>query len=117
MSQELPQDIQQKIRNFQVLQQNLQNLTEQKYSLEAQLKETVAAKEYLDNSTDDAKIFKSIGGLMVETTKGKAKTDLTENEDILTTRVKKMDLTIEKTKSKFEEMKNAINSSLKNRQG
>jgi chaperonin cofactor prefoldin len=40
-----------------------------------------------------------------------------ENEDILTTRVKKLDMTIEKTKAKYEEMKGDINSSLKNRMG
>lgn len=117
MSQDLPQDIQQKIRNFQVLQQNLQSLTEQKYSMDAQLKEITTAKEFLEKSADNAKIFKSIGGLMVESTKEKAKADLVENEDILTTRIKKLDMTIEKTKAKYEEMKGDINSSLKNRMG
>ncbi|NMC05760.1 MAG: prefoldin subunit beta [Candidatus Lokiarchaeota archaeon] len=117
MSQELPQDIQQKIRNFQVLQQNLQSLNEQKYSLEAQLKEITTAKEFLEKAPGEAKIFKSIGGLMVESAKDKAMVDLKENEEIISTRVKKLDLTIEKTKAKFEEMKNDINSSLKNRMG
>jgi prefoldin beta subunit len=117
MSQELPQDIQQKIRNFQVLQQNLQSLNEQKYSLEAQQKEITSAKEYLDKAPADAKIFKSIGGLMVESAKDKATADLKENEEIIAARVKKLDLTLEKTKAKFEEMKNDINSSLKNRSG
>ncbi|MEX2684330.1 MAG: prefoldin subunit beta [Candidatus Sigynarchaeota archaeon] len=117
MSQELPPDLQQKIRNFQVLQQNLQSLNEQKYSLEAQLKEIMSAKEYLDKAPADAKIFKSIGGLMVEATKEKAAADLKENDEILSTRVKKLDMTIEKTKAKYEEMKNDINTSLKNRMG
>ena len=117
MSQDLPQDIQQKIRNFQVLQSNLQSLNEQKYSLEAQLKEIMSAKEYLDKAPADAKIFKSIGGLMVEAAKDKAMVDLKENEEIISTRVKKLDMTIEKTKSKYDEMKNEINSSLKNRMG
>jgi prefoldin beta subunit len=117
MSQDLPPDLQQKIRNFQVLQGNLQSLNEQKFSLEAQLKEITSAKEYLDNSSGDAKVFKSIGGLMVESTKDKANADLKENEEILATRIKKLDMTIEKSKAKYDEMKNDINSSLKNRMG
>nr|MDO8083676.1 prefoldin subunit beta [Candidatus Sigynarchaeum springense] len=117
MSQELPPDLQQKIRNFQILQQNLQSLTEQKYSLEAQLKEITSAKEYLDKAPADVKIFKSIGGIMVEATKEKAAADLKENDEILSARVKKLDMTIEKTKAKYEELKNDINTSLKNRMG
>ncbi len=85
--------------------------------MEAQLKEITSAKDFLEKSVENAKIFKSIGGLMVETTKEKAKADLVENEDILSTRIKKLDMTIEKTKSKYDEMKNDINSSLKNRMG
>ena len=117
MSQDLPADIQQKIRNFQVLQSNLQSLNEQKFSMDAQLKEITSAKQYLEAATSETKIFKSIGGLMVESTKEKANADLKENEEILLTRVKKLDMTIEKNKAKYEEMKNDINASLKNRMG
>nr|MDO8112925.1 prefoldin subunit beta [Candidatus Sigynarchaeota archaeon] len=117
MSQDLPADIQQKIRNFQNLQANLQSLSEQKYSLDAQLKEITSAKQFLDTATAETKIYKSIGGLMVESTKDKAAADLKENEEILATRIKKLDMTIEKSKAKYEEMKNDINSSLKNRMG
>ena len=117
MSQDLPPDIQQKIRNFQVLQGNMQSLNEQKFSLEAQLKEITAAKECLEAATGETKIYKSIGGLMVESSKEKAGVDLKENEEILSTRIKKLDMTIEKSKVKYEEMKNDINTSLKNRMG
>ena len=116
-SENLPPDIQQKIRNFQVLQANLQSMNEQKFQLEAQLKEIASAKEALQNATDETKIFKSIGGLMIESSKEKASADLDESEEILNTRIKKMDLTIEKSKVKYDEMKNDINTSLKNRMG
>lgn len=54
---------------------------------------------------------------MVEATKEKAAADLKENDEILSARVKKLDMTIEKTKAKYEELKNDINTSLKNRMG
>lgn len=115
MSQDLPQDIQQKIRNFQVLQANMQSLTEQKVSLDAQLKEITSAREYLGSLPSEATIYKSIGGLMVKTPKDKAELDLKESEEVLSTRVKKLAMTVERTQSKYDELKNEINTSLKNR--
>jgi prefoldin beta subunit len=113
----LPADIQQKIRNFQVLQANLQSMSEQKFQLEAQLKEIISAKESLQGASDETKIFKSIGGLMVESSKDKAGADLAESEEILNTRIKKLDMTLEKSKANYEKMKTEINTSLKNRMG
>ena len=115
MSQDLPQDIQQKIRNFQVLQANLQSLNEQKVSLEAQLKEISSAKEYLASLQSDAVVYKSIGGLMLQASKEKAEEDLKESEEVLSTRVKKLTMTVERTQSKYDELKDEINASLKNR--
>ena len=115
MSQDLPQDIQQKIRNFQVLQANMQSLSEQKVSLDAQLKEVNSAKDYLASLPADATVYKSIGGLMVKTSKDKAELDLKESEEVLSARVKKLSMTVERTQSKYDELKNEINTSLKNR--
>lgn len=97
--------------------QTLQNLNEQKYTLEAQTKEIDSAKEFLENSAPEASIFKSIGGLMISTTKESAQEDLKSNEDMIAARIKKLESSIERTQSKSEELKNEINTSLKNRMG
>ncbi len=117
MSRELPPDIQQKIRNFQVMQGNLQGLNEQKFTMEAQLKEISTAKEFIEKVSTETSIYKSIGGMMVQTSKDKAETDLKETEEMISARLKKITMTIERTQSKYEELKNEINNSLKNRAG
>lgn len=117
MSQELPQDIQQKIRTFQNLQAQLQSLNEQRFSIEAQIKELESATEYLNKADDDTKVFKSIGGLMIETQKIKSLEDLNENKELLETRNKKIKMNIERIQSKYDTLKDDINSSLKNRMG
>nr|MDO8117537.1 prefoldin subunit beta [Candidatus Sigynarchaeota archaeon] len=117
MSRDLPPDLQQKIRNFQVMQGNLQGLNEQKYTMEDQLKEISTAKELVEKLSNETSIYKSIGGLMVQTSKDKAEADLKETEETISARLKKITMTIERTQSKFDELKNEINNSLKNRAG
>lgn len=117
VSQDIPQDIQQKIKNHQTLQANLQGLTDQRRQLELQLREITAAKEYIEKLGDDATLYKSIGGLMIKAEKQAAESDLNEQEEILNVRVKRIVNNIEKTQPKLEELTKEINNSLKNRLG
>ncbi|MHA1848415.1 MAG: prefoldin subunit beta [Promethearchaeota archaeon] len=117
MAQDLPPDIQQKIKNIQGLQNSLQSLSEQKFSLEVQLKEVETAKEYLKNVDGNDPIYKNVGGLMIKTTKNKALEDLKNNEEFINVRIKKINMNIERTQARFESSKKEIDNALKTRFG
>ncbi|MHA1679859.1 MAG: prefoldin subunit beta [Promethearchaeota archaeon] len=113
----LPQDLQQKLRNVQGLQAQLQSLTEQKLRMEVTLKELESAKEYVDGVAADDPIYKSVGGLMVKISKEKAKVDLDESIELINVRLKKLTMNIERSQSRFDSSREEINASLKNRMG
>ncbi|MBD3185506.1 prefoldin subunit beta [Candidatus Bathyarchaeota archaeon] len=112
---ELPPDLQQKIRNIQGLQAQLQSLNEQKMRIEATIKEIATAKEFLESVSEDDPVYRNVGGLMIHTPKDNAMNDLSEREDLLNVRLKKLTMNIERAQSRFESSRDEINESIKNR--
>lgn len=75
-----------RIRELQILEQNLQNLLLQKQAFQIEMRETEAALRELEKSGDE--VFKIIGQLMIKTEKGKIKKELEEKQKIIEMRIK-----------------------------
>lgn len=91
-----------KIQELQMLEQNLQNLILQKQAFQMESSETASALNELKNSGDE--VFKIIGQLMIKTDKPKIKEELSNKEKILDLRIK----SIEKQEGILIEQRNKI---------
>jgi prefoldin beta subunit len=89
-------DIQEKINQIQLLQQNLQNFSMQRQQFQMQQTEIESALAELDKSE---KSYKIIGNVMVLTDKNDLKKELEEKNQMMKIRIS----TIEKQESKIQE--------------
>ena len=112
----LPPQIQQEMMAFQNLGEQINLLTQQKYSIDNNIKEKEAAISELESLEDEAVVYKQVGGILVK----KGKTAILEDlkNDKLTFEMRKKTLERNETtfKKKFDEMKINIEEKLKTRQ-
>lgn len=81
-------DKEEKIQEFHILEQNLQNLLLQKQAFQMELSETVTAKKEIEKSED---VFKIVGQLMMKTNKDEMKEELSNKEKLLELRIKSIE--------------------------
>ncbi len=79
----------QKIREFQIIEQNLQHILLQKQAFQIERRETQAALKELEKSGEE--IFKIVGQLIIKTDKKSMKEELSSKEKILDLRIKHLD--------------------------
>jgi len=77
-------DKEKKMREIQILEQNIQNLLLQKQAFQMELSETKAAKKEIESSDE---VFKMIGQLMIKSDKEKLGEDMSNKEKFLELRV------------------------------
>ena len=73
------------LKDYQILQEQLRSIAMQLEQFQAQKMESERAKEELDKST--GKVYLSVGGVIVETTKEKALSDISDRHSLLETRL------------------------------
>jgi prefoldin beta subunit len=83
----LPAPVQERLLRLQQLQQTLQSVVTQKQQLELELTETDQALSELQKLEDSAIIYKSIGSLLVKAEKAKVSVELSEQKELLNTRI------------------------------
>jgi prefoldin beta subunit len=112
----LPPQLQNEMMQFQNLGEQINLITQQKYTIESNIKEKDAAINELEGLEDDVVVYKQVGGILVKKTKASVLEDL--KNDKLTFEMRKKTLERNETnyKKKFDEMKNSIEEKLKNRQ-
>lgn len=81
MTSELPPQIQNQIAQLQQVQQQVQALSMQKSQIEAMQKESKMALEELERLADDAVIYRSVGELVIKTTKEESVSKLKDREE------------------------------------
>ena len=96
---QLPPNIQEKITRLQQLQNTLQQLVIQKQRVDLELNETERALKTLNDVSNDAKVYRSAGAILVEKKKGDVENELTERKEFLEMRAK----VLEKQESKTRE--------------
>jgi prefoldin beta subunit len=115
MAEEISPQLQNKIAQFQQLQQQIQVVSSQKFQLEAQLRDTERAITELEGSPPDITIFKNVGNLLVEAkNKDKVGKELDEKKETIDIRIKALDRQekqlVEKYQSLQQELSQAIST-------
>ena len=116
MAEELSPQLQNKLAQFQQMQQQIQVLSGQKFQLEAQLKDIEKAVSELEKISNDAPIYKSVGSLFVKAEdRDTLEKELAEKKETLDIRIKALDRQekhlMEKYQSLQQELTQAIQTS------
>lgn len=113
MAEEISAQLQNKIQQFQHLQQQIQVLSSQKFQLEAQLRETDRALEELTKISGETPIYKSVGSLLVraEDKEGVEK-ELNEKKETIDIRIKSMDRQEKQLVEKYQELQKELSTAI-----
>ena len=109
---QLPPNVQERIQRLQQLQNTLQQLLLQKQRVEIEMNESSRALETLENVDAEAKVFKSVGAVLVERPKEDIVKDLTERMDFLEMRVKVIDKQEVKAKERLDTLQATLQKEL-----
>jgi prefoldin beta subunit len=108
------EEIQEKINNLSMLEQNAQQLSAQRQSFQSQLLEIESALEELKTSKD---AYRIIGSIMVKTDASKLKEELDSKKKLIDVRIvsieKQEEIAREKAKKLQEEIMNELENSKK----
>jgi len=111
MSQ-LPPNVQERIQRLQQLQNTLQQLLIQKQRLELEMNESKRALTTLNDITGDAKVYRSVGPILVEKEKDKVIKELTDRTDFLDMRSGVLEKQEQKTRGRIKELQETLQKEL-----
>ncbi len=101
--------LQQKIEQAQRLQSELETIVTQRYQLEVSLKEVEKSLEELENLSEDAPIYKSVGSILVQVeSRDKIKKELEEKKETLELRIKTVTKQQELLEKKLKEIQDEL---------
>ena len=106
------EQMQEKIGQIQLVQQNLENFSMQRQQFQVQQTEIETALIEINNTTT---AYKLIGNIMVLTDKEKLKNDLEEKKEMLNIRINTIEKQEEKLRSKFEELQQDVMKDLEDK--
>jgi prefoldin beta subunit len=109
---QLPPNVQERIARLQQLQNTMQQLLAQKQRLEAEQAENERALKTLEETPESAKVYKSVGAVLVERDKTVVVKELTERKDFLDMRKKVLEKQEEKTKEKVQGLQETLQREL-----
>ena len=111
MSQ-LPPQVQERLQRLQQLQNTMQQLLAQRQRIEMEMAESDKALEVLKEVPGDAKVYRSVGAVLVEKERDKVITDLEERKEFLDMRVKVLQKQEEKTREKLTGLQETLQKEL-----
>jgi prefoldin beta subunit len=92
MAEALSPQLQNKLAQFQQMQQQIQMISSQKFQLEAQLRDTERAIAELEKVSADSPIYKNVGTVLVRAEdKASIVKELSEKKETLDIRIKALD--------------------------
>jgi len=112
-NQEVPPWLKEQIERYEQLQQNLQSVLVQKQQIDLEIIETDRALAELNKSTDDVKVYKSAGTVMVSSNKADVIKDLTESKDLSNTKITVLNKQEERLKVSLKEVQEKLDGSMK----
>ena len=113
--QQNEQEMEKMVRDYQMVQEQLRIYGIQLEQLKAQKIELERANEEVGNST--GKVYISVGGVIVETTKDKAIVDLKDRTELSDTRITSITKQFNDLKSKEKQLSERITEIYKSAQG
>ncbi|HIH17443.1 MAG TPA: prefoldin subunit beta [Nanoarchaeota archaeon] len=102
----MEQDIDEKVKELQLLEQNLGNLLFQKQTFQLELGEVTSASEELEASKGD--VFKIVGNVMIKSSKERLKKELDEKKDLISLRMKSIEKQERALQSHVEELRKTV---------
>ncbi len=109
---QFPPNVQERIGRLQQLQNTMQQLLAQRQRLEAEKTETERALATLGETREDAKVYKSVGAVLVEKDKTSVIKELTDRKDFLEMRAKVLEKQEDKTKEKLQGLQETLQKEL-----
>lgn len=109
-----PQELREKLQEFQILEQNLQNIFLQKQAFQVELNETQDAAKEVSSSSDE--VYKIIGNIMVKAKKAELVKELEEKKDILNLRLKSLNNQEKILSEKMEKSREELEKELKSQE-
>jgi prefoldin beta subunit len=109
---QLPPQVQERFQRLQNLQTTLQQLLAQKQQIEMEKMESEKALETLKEVAADAKVFKSVGAVLVERPKDDVVKELDDRLDFLEMRLKVVVKQEDKTKEKMTGIQETLQKEL-----
>jgi len=110
---ELPPQLQEQLVRLQQLQQTLQSVVTQKQQVELELNETDKALSELEKSTDETPVYKSVGSILVKSSRPTLLTELKERKELLNTRVTVLGKQEERTRERLKEVQEKLQERLR----
>ena len=109
----LPAKLQNDLKQFQRVQQDLQSAAQQRMQFDMKLREAVHTLDELKTLPDETSIYRPIGGLLVKA-KGKAEVEelLTEEKETLEIRLKALERQEGHLKEKYSQMQKELTEAL-----
>jgi prefoldin beta subunit len=109
----IPAKLQNDLRQFQKLQQDLSTLGQQRLQMDMKLRETVRTLEEVQGLPEDSTLYRPIGGLLVKAKGRKDVADLlTDEKETLEVRVKALERQETHLKERFDEMQKQLTQAL-----
>ncbi len=109
------QEIEKMLRDYQQVQEQLRVFAIQLEQLKAQKAELEKANQELGGAT--GKVYISVGGVIVETTKDKAIADIKDRSELSDTRIQSIAKQYDQIKAKEKQLNEQITSVYKSAQG
>jgi prefoldin beta subunit len=97
---------------LQQLQQTLQTVLQQKQQVDMEVTEIDQTLKELENTADDATIYKAAGSLLVKSQKPKVVTELNERKDFLATRQTVLARQEERMRTQLKDIQTQLQSDL-----
>ena len=112
-NQDVPPWLREQLERYEQLQQNLQSVLVQKQQIDLEIIEIGKALAELEKSTDDAKVYKSAGTVMVSSNKADVVKDLTESKDLSNTKLSVLNKQEERLKENIKDVQTKLDESMK----
>jgi len=106
------EQVQEKIGQIQLIQQNLENFSMQRQQFQLQQTEIETALAEIENTNT---AYKIVGNIMVLTDKNQLKKDLGEKKETLGIRINTIEKQEDKLRVKFEELQQEVMKSLEDK--
>lgn len=114
---EIPKQVQDKLAQFQGIQNQMQMMALQKQQLILQSTDLDNALAEVGNATGKEKIYKMAGPLLIETNKDESMKNLQEKKELADTRIKVLEKQEKKIGEKFEGLRGELQMMLQGKGG
>ncbi|MDH5770061.1 MAG: prefoldin subunit beta [Candidatus Bathyarchaeota archaeon] len=109
----LPPQLREQLLRLQQLQRTMEVVVSQKTQLEFEFSDIERALDELEKMDDKAAVYKSVGSLLVSSSRQKVIDELRDRKEIVNTRVTVLARQEERTRKKLAELQNRLEKQLK----